>query len=193
MLVVDDDADLRQLVRRLLRPVGYDVREASTANEALEAVAQHRPALVLLDVRLPDISGYEVCRRLRDEFGDGIAIVFLSGDRTADYDRTAGLLLGADDYIVKPFAGGELIARVRRTIDRAPVAAAAAAYRLTKRELEVLKLLSEGLGEKKIAEALVITRKTVATHLQRVLLKLAVHSRAEAVAFAHRNRLFVDR
>jgi DNA-binding NarL/FixJ family response regulator len=127
------------------------------------------------------------------EFGDGIAIVFLSGDRTADYDRTAGLLLGADDYVVKPFAGGELIARVRRAIDRAPAAAAAAAYRLTKRELEVLRLLSDGLGEKKIAEALVITRKTVATHLQRVLLKLDVHSRAEAVAFAHRNRLFVHR
>jgi DNA-binding NarL/FixJ family response regulator len=192
VLVVDDDADLRLLVRGLLTPAGYDVLEASTAADALETVAQRRPALALLDVRLPDVSGYEICRRLRDDFGDTIAIVFLSGDRTADYDRTAGLLLGADDYIVKPFAGGELIARIRRAIDRAP-APATRAYRLTKRELEVLKLLSEGLGEKKIAERLVITRKTVATHLQRVLLKLGVHSRAEAVAFAHRNRLFVDR
>jgi DNA-binding NarL/FixJ family response regulator len=192
VLVVDDDADLRLLVRRLLTPAGYEVLEAATAAEALEAVERRPPALALLDVRLPDVSGYEVCRRLRDDFGDSIAIVFLSGDRTADYDRTAGLLLGADDYIVKPFAGGELIARVRRAIDRAP-AQASRAYRLTKRELEVLKLLSEGLGEKKIAQRLVITNKTVATHLQRVLLKLGVHSRAEAVAFAHRNRLFVDR
>jgi DNA-binding NarL/FixJ family response regulator len=192
VLVVDDDADLRRLVVKLLTPVGYEVLEAATAGEALEAAARQRPSAVLLDVRLPDFSGYEVCRRLRDEFGDSIAIVFLSGARTADYDRTAGLLLGADDYIVKPFAGGELIARVRRAIDRAP-APAAVANRLTRRELEVLKLLSEGLGEKKIAEALVITRKTVATHLQRILLKLGVHSRAEAVAFAHRNRLFAER
>jgi DNA-binding NarL/FixJ family response regulator len=100
------------------------------------------------------------------------------------------MLLGADDYIVKPFARGEFIARVRRAIDRSSASQASTRSSLTPRELEVLKLLAEGLGHKKIAQALFITPKTVATHIQRILTKLDVHSRAEAVAYAHRNQLF---
>jgi DNA-binding NarL/FixJ family response regulator len=190
VLVVDDDRDLCRLVRRLLEPPGYEVREAWTAAEALALAARERPAVVLLDVHLPDISGYEVLRRLRDDFGDEIAVVFLSGERTEEFDLTAGMLLGADDYIVKPFSRGEFIARIRRAIDRSSPSGPATAPSLTPREFEVLKLLSAGLGQKKIAQALFITPKTVATHIQRILLKLAVHSRAEAVAYAHRNRLF---
>jgi DNA-binding NarL/FixJ family response regulator len=190
VLVVDDDRDLRRLVTRLLEPLGYVVHEASTAGAALSMTARERPEIVLLDVHLPDMSGYEVCRRLRDEFGEDIAIVFLSGERTEEFDRTAGMLLGADDYIVKPFARGEFIARVRRAIDRSSASQASTRSSLTPRELEVLKLLAEGLGQKKIAQALFITPKTVATHIQRILTKLDVHSRAEAVAYAHRNQLF---
>jgi DNA-binding NarL/FixJ family response regulator len=181
--VVDDDPDLRMLVKHLLEPVGYVVHEAATAGEAFSIASLERPAVVLLDVHLPDISGYEVCRRLREEFG------FVSGERTEEFDRTAGMLLGADDYIVKPFANGEFIARVRRAIDRASTPRATASSNLTPRELEVLALLADGLGQKKIAQALFITPKTVATHIQRILTKLDVHSRAEAVAFAHRNGL----
>jgi two-component system, OmpR family, response regulator len=190
VLVVDDDEDLRALVRRLLEPLGYVLREASTAAEALEAVATGRPAVVLLDVHLPDMSGYEVCRRLRDIFDDEIAVVFLSGERTGEYDRTVGMLLGADDYIVKPFGSGEFVARVRRAAARSNAPHGDAHPRLTTRELEVLKLLASGHGQKKIAQSLFITPKTVATHIQRILIKLDVHSRAEAVAYAHRNRLF---
>jgi DNA-binding NarL/FixJ family response regulator len=189
VLVVDDDPDLCRLVKRLLEPLGYVVSEACTAGDALALADRERPALVLLDVHLPDFSGYEVCRRLRDEYGEEIAIVFLSGERTEEFDRTAGMLLGADDYIVKPFPPGEFVARVRRAGDRAATPPRTSASTLTPRELEVLKLLAEGLGQKKIAQALVITPKTVATHIQRILTKLGVHSRAEAVAYAHRNRL----
>ena len=190
VLVVDDDPDLCRLVKRLLEPLGYIVHEALTADDAVSTALRERPPLVLLDVHLPDMSGYEVCRRLRDELADDIAIVFVSGERTEEFDRTAGMLLGADDYIVKPFANGEFVARVRRAIERSSPPPAAAAPPLTARELEVLKLLAEGLGQKKIAQALFITPKTVATHIQRILAKLDVHSRAEAVAYAHRNRLF---
>jgi DNA-binding NarL/FixJ family response regulator len=188
--VVDDDRDLRVFVKSLLAPVGYVISEASTAAEALAVAFDERPDLVLLDVRLPDISGYEVCRRLREEFGEEVAIVFLSGERTDELDRTAGMLLGADDYIVKPFAAGEFIARIRRMADRATPPRPADGSSLTPRELEVLRLLANGLGQKKIAQALFITPKTVATHIQRILAKLDVHSRAEAVAYAHRNHLF---
>jgi DNA-binding NarL/FixJ family response regulator len=190
VLVVDDDRDLRRLVRRLLEPVGYVVHEASTGSAALSTAARERPVVVLLDVHLPDVPGYEVLRRLRDEFGDQLAIVFVSGRRTEEFDRTAGMLLGADDYIVKPFARGEFIARVRRAIDRSSAARAPETSSLTPRELEVLELLADGLGQKKIAQSLFITQKTVATHIQRILTKLDVHSRAEAVAYAHRNQLF---
>jgi DNA-binding NarL/FixJ family response regulator len=188
--VVDDDHDLRTLVKRLLEPVGYVISEASTAAEGLSVASAERPDLVLLDVRLPDISGYEVCRRLREEFGEEVAIVFVSGERTDELDRTAGMLLGADDYIVKPFVAGEFIARIRRMADRAAPPPQVNGSTLTPRELEVLKLLANGLGQKKIAQALFITPKTVATHIQRILTKLDVHSRAEAVAYAHRNHLF---
>jgi DNA-binding NarL/FixJ family response regulator len=177
-------------VKRLLDPLGYVVSEASTAAEAFSTVSAERPVLVLLDVRLPDISGYVVCRQLREEFGEDVAIVFLSGERTDELDRTAGMLLGADDYIVKPFAAGEFIARISRIADRTAPPREANGSTLTPREFEVLKLLADGLGQKKIAQALFITPKTVATHIQRILSKLDVHSRAEAVAYAHRNHLF---
>jgi DNA-binding NarL/FixJ family response regulator len=188
VLVVDDDANLRVLITGLLRSAGYRVRSAATARKALAAAQRQRPALVLLDVNLPDLSGYEVCHQLRAEFGNDLPILFISGHRTEDYDRTAGLLLGADDYIAKPFVNGEVVARVRRAIERSTPSPAAP--ELTEREREVLRLLAMGLGEKSIAEVLVVTPKTVATHIQRILPKLDVHSRAEAVAFAHRHRLF---
>jgi DNA-binding NarL/FixJ family response regulator len=190
VLVLDDDPALRTLVKGLLEPLGYAVFETSTATETFSVAAAERPELVLLDVHLPGISGYEVCRRLRDEFGNDIAIVFVSGERTDELDRTAGMLLGADDYIVKPFDAGEFIARVRRMTDRRSPAPRSNGVTLTPRELEVLKLLASGLGQKKIAQALFITPKTVATHIQRILTKLDLHSRAEAVAYAHRNHLF---
>jgi DNA-binding NarL/FixJ family response regulator len=188
ILVVDDDDDLCNVVVRALAPLGREVRTAATAAEALAAARRLPPSLVLLDVCLPDLSGYEVCRELRDEFGDDLPILFVSGFRTEDFDRAAGLIVGADDYLVKPFVVGELIARVRRAIDRSSRQDSPEAS-LTLREREVLGLLAEGLTQALIAEKLFITPKTVATHIQHILTKLNVHSRAEAVAFVHRHGL----
>jgi DNA-binding NarL/FixJ family response regulator len=193
LVVVDDDRDMCALVRQLLRPLGYRVEAALTAEDALELVQREPPGLVLLDVHLPDLTGYEVCWQIRANFGDRVSIIFLSGKRTEDLDRTAGLLLGADDYIVKPFAAGELIARVRRAMQRAAPPDAAAGAELTTRERDVLELLADGLGQRQIAARLFIAPKTVATHIQHILAKLGLHSRAEAVAFAHRHRLFDTR
>jgi DNA-binding NarL/FixJ family response regulator len=154
-----------------------------------------QPALVLLDVNLAEVSGYEVCRDLRDRYGSDIAIIFLSGDRTEPYDRVAGLLVGADDYIVKPFDEGELLARVRSALRHSLVPPSngsqgdPAAETLTSREEEVLKLLARGMTQAEIAGKLFISPKTVAGHIQRVLTKLGVHSRAQAVAFAHEQGL----
>jgi two-component system nitrate/nitrite response regulator NarL len=191
VLVVDDDAAFRALVRRLLEHAGFAIAEAADADEALAAVEHTRPDLVLLDVRFPLVSGYELYRRLRDRLGDALPIVFVSGERTDSYDRIAGLLLGADDYVLKPFDPDELTARMRRLIARgsngtAPDDADELISELTSRERQVLGLLATGRGSKQIALELVISPRTVGTHIQHILAKLGVHSRAQAVALAHR-------
>jgi two-component system, OmpR family, response regulator len=138
ILVVDDDPGTRALVSGLLARVGYPVREASTGAAALAAARRERPALVILDVEMPVTSGYEVYRELRDTFGESLPVLFLSGARTEPYDRAAGLMLGADDYVVKPFDGDELLARVRRLVTHAAPPVSESASSLTPREREVL-------------------------------------------------------
>jgi len=194
ILIVDDDAPARELVRCVLEGAGYSTIETDTGEEALVLAGEQPPALVLLDVRLPGVSGYEVCRQLRERFGEQLPILFVSGDRTEPHDRVAGLMIGADDYVTKPFLPAELIARVGRLLVRAGAEQPEAngydgKARLTEREQEVLNLLAEGLSQKAIAAQLYISPKTVATHIQRILSKLSVHSRAEAVALAFREGL----
>ena len=195
ILVVDDVASFRELVSTLLVQAGHEVREATSAQEALELVAEERPALVLLDVVLPEVSGYELCRTLRERFGETLPIIFVSGTRVDPLDSVVGLLVGADDYILKPFVPEELIARVRRALTRSAELNrknGASTNGLTPREREVLSLLAQGLTQNEIAERLVISPKTVATHIQRILGKLDVHSRAQAVARAHKLGLVDD-
>jgi len=191
ILLVDDDEGFRSFVSELLESIGYQTRELATGSEVLAAVADERPAAILLDVQLPGLNGYEVCRELRQRYGDSIAIIFISGTRTDPLDRSGGLLLGADDYLVKPVDPAELIARVTRLVGRPRSNGDAASSSgklesLTRRENEILDLLAEGFRQDEIADRLVISPKTVATHIQRILGKLEVRSRAQAVSIALR-------
>jgi DNA-binding NarL/FixJ family response regulator len=188
VLVVDEDAEARSEIVDALAQAGFDTDEAGTGDEALERARRNEPDLVILEIALQGLCGYEVCHRLKREFGDGLPIVFLSGERCESFDRVAGLLIGADDYLVKPVASDELLARVRRLVRRAPIGATIAA-KLTKRELEVLRLLAAGLSQTEIAAQLFISPKTVGTHIEHVLRKLGVRSRAQAVALAYREDL----
>jgi DNA-binding NarL/FixJ family response regulator len=187
VLVVEDDANLRELVRSLLERAGYATLGFASGEDVL-AAAVERPALVILDVRLPGLSGYEVCRELKDMFGTSLPVLLVSAVRTEPFDRAAGLLIGADDYMVKPLDPDELIARVRRHLPPQTRATEAppGVTLLTPREREVLRLLADGMDQREIAERLVISAKTVSTHIQHILVKLGVHSRAQAVAAAHR-------
>jgi DNA-binding NarL/FixJ family response regulator len=190
ILVVDDDPAFREFLSELLTGAGLETRSAGSGVEALARAREERPDVVVLDVHLGETSGYAVCRELRETFGDGLPIMFVSGARTEAFDRVAGLLLGADDYLVKPFDADEFVARVR-VLGRRNGRGAVPEPRptetsLTPREREILNLLSLGYAQDAIAERLVISPKTVSTHIQRVLTKLGVRSRAQAVAEAYR-------
>jgi DNA-binding NarL/FixJ family response regulator len=188
ILIAEDDEAVAELLRGLVEAAGYEVVVAASGDEALELAREGVPSVAILDVNLPGVSGYEVCHELRRLHGPALPILIVSGDRTESYDRVAGLLLGADDYLVKPFAPDELLVRVRSLMRRAapaPVSRVA----LTSRELEVLTLLSDGLDQTEIAERLVISPKTVGTHIERILGKLGARSRAQAVAIAYRDAL----
>jgi DNA-binding NarL/FixJ family response regulator len=191
ILVVDDDKAFREFVTGLLGAAGYATAEAGTGEEAIDVAQKERPALVLLDVVLPGVSGFEICRQLKEQVGSDLPVFLISGVRAEAFDRAAGLLIGADDYLTKPVDPDELLARIRRyaTPDELVAGRTVAASVLTKREEEVLRLLAQGLDQSEIALQFVISEKTVGTHIQHILEKLGVHSRAQAVALAHRTGL----
>jgi two-component system, OmpR family, response regulator MprA len=116
ILIVDDDNRVTSALRRTLAYEGYQVSVAANGEAALSIVRIRPPDLVILDLMLPGIDGLEVCRRLRSA-GDGIAVLMLTA-RDAVADRVAGLETGADDYLVKPFASEELLARVKALLRR---------------------------------------------------------------------------
>lgn len=193
VLVVADDAAFRIAVGNLLGGVGLATRGAASGEKALIAVEERRPDLVVLDTQLPEMSGYELCHELRERFGEGLGLVFTSATRTESGDRVAGLLLGADDYIVRPFAPDEFVARIRRLVMRStPDVAAPIAGRLTVREREVLSLLVAGESQAEIALALSISPRTVAKHVEHLVAKLGARNRAHAVALAVRDHLIDD-
>jgi DNA-binding NarL/FixJ family response regulator len=188
ILIAEDDEAVAELLRGLVEAAGYDAVVATSGDEALELARDDAPSVAILDVNLPGVSGYEVCHELRRMHGPALPILIVSGDRTESYDRVAGLLLGADDYLVKPFAPDELLVRVRSLMRRS-APAAVSRVSLTSREFEVLTLLSDGLDQTAIADRLVISPKTVGTHIERILGKLGARSRAQAVAIAYRDAL----
>src|ERR1700723_1409749 len=114
ILVVDDNSEIRQLFTTVLRESGYHVLEAATGQQGLHLAQTRIPDLVLLDVRLPDISGAEICRkiktnpRLQDVF-----VALCSGEAVSDDHKVTGLELGADEYLIKPMSMRELLARVQ--------------------------------------------------------------------------------
>ena len=168
VLVVDDEPTIAEVVSRYLERAGYHTRIATDGAQALEAAAEQRPDLVVLDLMLPRIDGLEVMRRLRDQDRDRIAVILLTA-KGEESDRVIGLRLGADDYVVKPFSPAELVARVDavlRRVDTAPsiepalefddltidptarrVFARGEEAQLTQREFDVLLFLARHPGQ----------------------------------------------
>jgi two-component system, OmpR family, response regulator len=134
VLVVDDEPNIVDVISMALRFEQFEVASASNGAEAIEQVAAFRPHLMLLDIMLPDMEGFDVARRLADE-GSGLPIVFLTA-RDATEDKVRGLTMGGDDYVTKPFSLEELIARIRTILRRAGLAGGQSS-RLTFGELEL--------------------------------------------------------
>lgn len=117
MLVVDDDEYIREMVATAMRYAGFRVSTCGDGRSALTAIPDQRPQLVVLDVAMPDLDGFEVCRRLRAQ-GDRTPVIFLTA-KASSRDVLDGFAHGGDDYIVKPFVLDELVARVRAVMARA--------------------------------------------------------------------------
>jgi two-component system OmpR family response regulator len=120
LLLVDDEDNLRSMIEAALRHVGFDDHPAANGRDAIDAVADVQPDVIVLDVMLPDLDGFEVCNRLRTA-GTRTPVLFLTA-RDGTEDKVRGLTLGGDDYLVKPFSLEELVARINAVLRRAGLA-----------------------------------------------------------------------
>ena len=188
ILIVDsDDASRLTAVQAAVR-LGYDARPTPTGDELLERLGSDRPALAIIEVELAGAAnGLEVMRQLHEAFDDQLPVILVSACQIDAFDRTAGLMLGADDYLTKPLDAAELLARVKRSLRRVAPANGHTNGNGNGHGTGQDSGLSP--RERQIADELVISSKTVATHIQHVLSKLGVNTRAQAVAMAFRKGL----
>lgn len=165
ILVIDDEPQIRRIMRETLTSAGYEVDDAKSGADGLEKVRQFRPDAVLLDINMPEMGGVEVCRAIRTH--SNVAIIMLTV-RKSEADKVAALDAGADDFVTKPFSTPELLARVRAALRRIPTAGSSAklhygkltidfaartvsrgstSAHLTPKELEVLRCLTQRPNE----------------------------------------------
>jgi len=186
VLIADPDERSRTELAGVLSSAGYVVAQTDRGDEALTLARSLNPSAVILEIPLDGLCGYEVCQILKEDPGFDAPVVFISRVRTEPYDRIVGLMLNADDYIVSPYLPGELLARLNNVTARVRRQVPEPRATLTVRESEILDLMGEGLRHREIARRLVISPKTVGTHVDHILRKLGVRSSREAVSFAYR-------
>jgi DNA-binding NarL/FixJ family response regulator len=211
ILVTDDDLGTRLAISDYLEASGYLVVAAANGQEALRLVETHQPHLVVTDITMPQMDGYELVRQIRQRPQLRLMpVVFLTG-RTETQERIRGYQVGADVYLEKPFELNELGAVVRNLLDRLqmieaewrsrsvpPTAPDAApkrpvntalveALQLTEREQEVLKVLADGLSNMHIGDRLHLSPRTIEKHVSSLLRKTDTTNRSELVRFAIEN------
>lgn len=214
VLIADDDAQIRDILRIALVQAGFDVLEAGDGAEALRAAVREMPAMVVLDIGMPEMDGLEVCRQLRKISDVPILFLTAQGD---EIDRVVGLELGADDYVSKPFSPREIVARVRAILKRAvPVevraddalnrgvltvntarhlcTVAGTPLQVTAREMELLTQLMKRPEHVMPRPALVdavygtnihVSDRTLDSHLRNLRNKLAAAGCADAIETVH--------
>lgn len=206
ILVVDDDTILRMALTRYLEKRGYLVQDVGSGIEALSIFEQDPPDLVVSDVMMPEMDGFEFCRRLRaTRSGQLVPFIFLSSKGEVE-DRVRGHSIGADDYLIKPFEPRELLAKIESQLERSrrihheivrllqtsgatPVSTETAALPpdplpLTPAEEKVFWEVIQGYTNKQIGDRLFVSPRTVQTHLSNILSKLQLENRSQLVRFA---------
>lgn len=208
ILVVDDDTILRMALTRYLEKRGYLVIDVGSGTEALAAFEQDPPDLVVSDVMMPEMDGFEFCRRLRaTRSGQLVPFIFLSSKGEVE-DRVQGHSIGADDYLIKPFEPRELLAKIEAQLERSrrihseiirlmqkaeagqdtlestPPTPAPTPLPLTPAEEKVFWEVIQGYTNKQIGDRLFVSPRTVQTHLSNILSKLQLENRSQLVRFA---------
>ncbi len=206
VLVVDDDATLRMALTRYLEKRGYVVQNVRSGTEALEMFEQDPPDLVVSDVMMPEMDGFEFCRRLRSSrSGQLVPFIFLSSCGEIDA-KVQGHSIGADDYLIKPFEPRELLAKIEAQLERSrrihseivrlmqraqpsdaePTARPVApeSLPLTPAEERVFWEVVQGYTNKQIGDHLFVSPRTVQTHLSNILSKLELDNRSQLVRYA---------
>jgi DNA-binding NarL/FixJ family response regulator len=195
ILIVDDDKRNLITLSMCLRS-DYDLMTALNAQEAMDIIETKMPDLLLLDIMMPDVSGYTLCTRLKnDQRTKDIPVIFITAKDSTE-DVIKGLELGADDYITKPFKPAEVLARVKSTlrvysrykgqnnmdlVDLPFIEDNIDITSLTEKEIEILNLIAKGYTNKEIADMLVVSEFTVKNHLKSIFKKLKVSSRTQVV------------
>ncbi|NCC81565.1 MAG: response regulator transcription factor [Clostridia bacterium] len=133
ILIIEDDSDIREILKLRLNKEGYKIIEAEDGETGINLAELYKPELIILDIMLPGIDGYEVCRNIKRK--GNIPVIFLSC-KDEDEDKIAGLTLGGDDYITKPFSMGEFIARVRVQLRKNTVSSFESEITKSKKEAE---------------------------------------------------------
>ena len=158
VMLVDDDPSIHESLRDVVEEVGYEFCSALSGREGLRLLDEERPDLLLLDVMMPGMNGFDVCRQIREE-GRRIPIIFLTAKNDI-VDKSTGFGAGADDYVTKPFIADELLLRIDAHVrrHRDEVRLRGEVVPLTAKEFEILSLLAESPGE-------VFTRRRIYEHL----------------------------
>jgi DNA-binding NarL/FixJ family response regulator len=210
VVLADDQALVRRGFRLILEaePDLRVVAEAADGQQAIDAVARHRPAVVLMDIQMPGLDGLEATRRILGRDDNPTRVLILTTFERDDYVFQA-LQLGASGFLLKTAPPEDLVTAVRvvaggeallsPSVTRRVIEEFASSYRhvppspdldrLTQRELEVLRLLAEGLSNAEIAARLYLSEATIKTHTSNILAKLGLRDRVQAVIFAYRQRL----
>lgn len=206
ILIVDDDITLRTALIRYLQNRGYSVQEATSGTEALHLFEQNPPDVVVSDVMMPEMDGWEFCRRLRAmRSGQLVPFIFLSSRKEVD-DRIQGHQIGADDYLIKPFDPKELVAKIEAQLERSrrihseiirlmqqshlsqpaqeQAPPAPQPLPLTPAEEKVFWEVIQGFTNKQIGDRLFVSPRTVQTHLSNILSKLHLESRSQLIRYA---------
>lgn len=203
ILIVDDDTALRAALNRYLEKRGYAVRDAASGLEGLAIFEQDQPDLIVSDVIMPEMDGYEFCRRLRSlRIGQLVPFIFLSSKGEVE-DRVQGHSIGADDYLIKPFEPRELLAKIEAQLERSrrmhsemirlmqqsgtipePQAPTPSPLPLTPAEEKVFWQVIQGFTNKQIGDHLFVSPRTVQTHLSNILSKLQLENRSQLVRYA---------